>query len=143
VHTSNFEQLSFIGYTQFSTVYVDHLFIFEGNGHIRDFNGNYNEYRTLKLEEETETRRQLAQERKQEVPSNKPKPALSQEHRKEMNRLEKELKRLEARKADIHEQFSSSELSPADIEALGKELADIQDALDEKEMRWLELSELE
>jgi ATP-binding cassette subfamily F protein uup len=120
---------------------VDHLFIFEGDGQIRDFNGNYNEYRTQKMEEEAETRRQLAQERKQDTPQ-KPKPALSQEHRKEMSRLEKELKRLEARKTEIHEQFSSGELSNSQIETLGKELAEIQDALDEKEMRWLELSEL-
>lgn len=122
---------------------VDHLFIFEGNGNIRDFNGNYQEYRELKQEEEADERRRNAQDKKQDTPTPKPQSGLSQEHRKEMNRLEKELKRIEERKAAIHEQFSTGELDPSAIEKLGKELAELQDALDEKEMRWLELSELQ
>lgn len=122
---------------------VDHLFIFEGNGNIRDFNGNYQEYRELKQEEDADERRRNAQDKKQDTPAPKPQSGLSQEHRKEMNRLEKELKRIEERKAAIHGQFSTGELDPPAIEKLGKELAELQDALDEKEMRWLELSELQ
>lgn len=121
---------------------VDHLFVFEGNGKIGDFNGDYSEYRELQKEREREQRNaSRTQEQKQKQPQT-PNAKLSQDERKEMNKLEKELKRLEERKAEIMEQFNSMDLAPDKIEKLSKELNEVNENLEMKEMRWLELSEL-
>lgn len=124
---------------------VDHLFVFEGNGQIKDFNGDYSEYREIQREREREEKRlereQLEKSKKQEQPKEQ-KSGLSFEERKEMNRLEKEIKKLEERKADITEQFNSTTLTPEQIESLSKELSEVRDLIEEKEMRWLELAEL-
>ncbi len=124
---------------------VDHLFVFEGNGQIKDFNGDYSEYREIQREREREEKRlereQLEKSKKQESPKEQ-KPGMSYEERKEMNRLEKEIKKLEERKADITEQFNSTTLTPEQIESLSRELSEVRDLIEEKEMRWLELAEL-
>ncbi len=124
---------------------VDHLFVFEGNGQIKDFNGDYSEYREIQREREREEKRlekeKLEKSKKQQQPKEQ-KPGMSYEERKEMNRIEKELKKLETRKADITEQFNSTELTPEQIESLSKELSEVRDLIEEKEMRWLELAEL-
>lgn len=124
---------------------VDHLFVFEGNGQIKDFNGDYSEYREILKEREREQRRQERAEQqksKEQEQAQSERPRLSQDERKEMNKLEKEIKRMETRKAEIMSQFNSTELTPEMIEKLGKELSKINDTLEEKEMRWLELAEL-
>jgi len=122
---------------------VDHLFVFEGNGQIKDFNGDYSEYREIQREREEKRleREKLEKSKKQQQPKEQ-KPGMSYEERKEMNRIEKELKKLETRKADITEQFNSTELTPEQIESLSKELSEVRDLIEEKEMRWLELAEL-
>lgn len=125
---------------------VDHLFVFEGNGKIADFNGDYTEYRELQKEREREqrsaARAQAPQPSKSEQTRQSGERRLSQEERKEMNKLEKEIKRLEERKTEIMEQFNSSDLAVDQIEKLSKELNTLNENLEEKEMRWLELSEL-
>lgn len=124
---------------------VDHLFVFEGNGQIKDFNGDYTEYREILKEREREQRRQERAEQqksKEQEQAQSERPRLSQDERKEMNKLEKEIKRMETRKAEIMAQFNSTELTPEMIEKLGKELSEINETLEEKEMRWLELAEL-
>ena len=124
---------------------VDHLFVFEGNGQIKDFNGDYSEYREILKEREREQRRQERAEQqksKEQEQAQSERPRLSQDERKEMNKLEKEIKRMETRKAEIMAQFNSTDLTPETIEKLGKELSEINDTLEEKEMRWLELAEL-
>lgn len=124
---------------------VDHLFVFEGDGQIKDFNGDYSEYREILKEREREQRRQERAEQqksKEQEQAQSERPRLSQDERKEMNKLEKEIKRLEIRKAEIMEQFNSTELTPEMIEKLGKELNELNETLEEKEMRWLELAEL-
>lgn len=125
---------------------VDHLFVFEGDGKIADFNGDYTEYRELQKEREREqrsaARAQAPQPSKSEQTRQSGERRLSQEERKEMNKLEKEIKRLEERKAEIMEQFNSSDLAVDQIEKLSKELNTLNENLEEKEMRWLELSEL-
>ncbi|MDX1942794.1 MAG: ABC-F family ATP-binding cassette domain-containing protein [Saprospiraceae bacterium] len=121
---------------------VDHLFVFEGNGKIRDFNGDYTEYRELQKELEREQRSATrAQEQKQKQPQTS-NLKLTQEERKEMNKLEKEIKRLEERKVEILEQFNSTDLTPDKIEKLSKELNEVNENLEMKELRWLELAEL-
>lgn len=121
---------------------VDHLFVFEGNGKIGDFNGDYTEYRELQKEREREQRSATrAQEQKQKPPQTT-NGKLSQDERKEMNKLEKEIKRLEERKAEIMEQFNTNDLAVDQIEKLSKELNGVNENLEIKEMRWLELAEL-
>ncbi len=124
---------------------VDHLFVFEGNGQIKDFLGDYSDYREVLKERERELRRnERAEQQKNKTPEQtlSDRPRLSQEARKEMNKLEKEIKRLEERKSEIMEQFNTDGLSPVQIEQLGRELSELSATLETKEMRWLELAEL-
>jgi ATP-binding cassette subfamily F protein uup len=125
---------------------VDHLFVFEGEGKIRDFPGNYTIYREVKKEEEQEQRRIAKAQGDNgdtKAPKLKTKPnALSHEERKELRRLEKQVLKLEERKAELTEQFNDTSLSAERITELSKELADINEELEEKEMRWMELAEM-
>jgi ATP-binding cassette subfamily F protein uup len=124
---------------------VDHLFVFEGDGKIRDFNGDYTEYRELQKEREREQRSTARADQQKGKQAQQPQTSerrLSQDERKEMNKLEKEIKRLEERKAEIMEQFNSSDLAVDQIEKLSKELNELNGNLEIKEMRWLELAEM-
>ncbi len=124
---------------------VDHLFVFEGDGQIKDFNGDYSDYREILKEREREQRRQERAEQqksREQEQAQSERPRLSQEERKEMNKLEKEIKRMEERRAEITAQFNATDLTPEVIEKLGKELSELNEKLEEKEMRWLELAEL-
>lgn len=127
---------------------VDHLFVFEGKGQIRDFNGDYTEYRELQKERDREQRRQERSEQQKTKEGQAAaaretgKPGLNFEQRKEMNRIEKEIQRLEEKKAQVSEQFNTSDLTPDRIISLSKELQQLSDAIAEKELRWMELAEL-
>jgi ATP-binding cassette subfamily F protein uup len=125
---------------------VDHLFVFEGNGKIRDFPGNYTTYRAVKKEEERAHRQQERSQSEDSSPTTtklKTKPnALSHEERKELRRLEKKILKLEERKAELTEQFNDASLSSEEITDLSKELSNINEELEEKEMRWMELAEM-
>jgi ATP-binding cassette subfamily F protein uup len=126
---------------------VDHLFVFEGDGKIRDFNGNHLDYRAHMIELERAEKRQerevkqAAMAAREASRKEEDKPTLSYEERKEMKRLEKQVAKLEDRKSEIHEEFSSGELSPEKIEELSKELASIKESIEEKELLWMELAE--
>lgn len=125
---------------------VDHLFVFEGEGKIRDFVGNYTEYRELQKELDREKKR-AERETQLKDKANKQaeeaqKPGLSQEERKELKRLEKKIAKLEERKAELTEKFNSTDISPEDIQKYSKELAELNDEIEEKEMRWMELAEM-
>ena len=127
---------------------VDHLFILEGGGKVKDFNGNYTDYRQLKKVEQQETRKQNKITRDQEkknAPTKEKEVSdvrkLTYMERKEFNRLEKEIAKLEVRKSEIMEQFNQANLDPANIEKLSIELGGINKDIEEKEMRWLELGE--
>ena len=125
---------------------VEHLFVFEGEGHIRDFNGVYSDYREIQKEREREQRREERAEqqkgREQQQAQEQKSSGLSQEERKELKRLEKQILQLEERRQKITEQFNSTSLSPEKITELSKELAALKDEVEEKEMRWMELAEL-
>jgi ATP-binding cassette subfamily F protein uup len=126
---------------------VDHLFVFEGNGQIKDFNGGYTDYRELQKEKDRELRRQEKAEQKKEKAIQTQVQAaasgLSQEERKEIKRLEKQISRLEERKAELSLQFNRTDLTPADIESLSREFNQINNEIEEKEMRWMELADME
>lgn len=121
---------------------VDHLFIFEGQGKIVDFNGSYAEYRAIKRAEEIQRK---AQERlapsQQSTTGSEKSAGLSGSERNEMKKLEKEIAQAEARKADIMEKFNDPNLAAGDMNKLSDELGKIQEMLEIKEMRWLELAD--
>jgi ATP-binding cassette subfamily F protein uup len=118
-----------------------HLFIFEGQGEIRDWNGLYSEYRE-------EIGRQLPSESAAPVaiaPAAAPRKEttekqLSQEERKAIRRVEGQIGKLESRKAELNQQFNNmAALTPEKIAELGKELAEVNEAIEEKELEWMEL----
>jgi len=125
---------------------VDHLFVFEGDGQIKDFNGDYTDYRELQKEKDREKRRlEKAEQRKEKAAQTQAKavvPGLSQNERKELKRLEKQISKLEERKAELSVQFNRTDLSPEDIEKLSREFNDINNEIEEKELRWMELAEM-
>jgi len=127
---------------------VDHLFVFEGNGEVRDFPGNYTQYRIWMKEQEereglTVDSRQLKVERtevKNDIVASKKK--MSFKEKREFEMLEKELPALEAEKLKITEKMSQGDLSFDEISKLSERMIAITQELEEKELRWLELSEM-
>lgn len=121
---------------------VDHLFIFEGDGIIKDYNGNYTEYRELKKVSEREQKRAVTESATASAVVKTDSRKANDAERKEFKRLEKEIEKLEQQKSIITEKFNDTlSLTPKDIEKLSLELSAIQEQLETKEMRWLELSE--
>ena len=123
---------------------VDHLRVFKGQGDIRDFPGNYSDYRDWKLaraEHEKEAAKPK-EEKTQRVRLND-KRRLTFKERKEMEQLETEIAALEDEKKSIEEALCSGTLSVDELTEKSKRLPLLNDELDEKSMRWLELSEIE
>ena len=124
---------------------VDHTFVFTGNGHVKDFPGNYSEYRAWKLRHEQEAA-QLA--KKQEVA--KPKEntwanrseqkRLSYKEQRELEQLNIDIEALNKEKAELDALFASGK-TLNDVAAKAARYQQVKDLLDEKEMRWLELNE--
>lgn len=126
---------------------VDHMFVFEGDGQVRDFPGNYSHYRIWQKEEERKAQllaaenRQEQEQKIQQDSKPKEKKKLSFNEKREFEQLEKELPALENEKAELTEKLTRPDLPYDELEMAGKRLQEITDALDEKELRWLELSE--
>jgi ATP-binding cassette subfamily F protein uup len=123
---------------------TDHLFIFEGNGEVQTYNGNYTDYRVEK-EEELELQKQLAKQQKvaeaqkvQAAAASKKK--LSFKEQKELETLEQEISSLENRKVEITSEIANT-TEVEKIISLSNELEVVEKNLGEKELRWLELSE--
>lgn len=124
---------------------VDHLFVFEGNGLIRDFPGNYTLYRIAQKEEEQQKKQQeLAASQIAAAAENKPKDKkkLSFNEKREFEQLEKDIPALEKEKAEITEKMSAGNIAYEELDKLSKRITEVTQLLEEKEMRWLELSEL-
>ena len=127
---------------------VDHLLVFNGQGDIRDFPGNYTQYREWK-----EARAQL--EKQQEKKNAKPQPAspqrqrpegkrrLTYKERKELEQLELDIAALEEEKKTLEDALCSGTLSVAELTEKSKRLPQLTEELDAKTLRWLELSEIE
>ncbi len=126
---------------------ADHLLIFQGDGKIKDFPSSYTDYlvwRDLKEQQEQqarETKREVnhatPQPKKESTSSNK----LSFKEKRELESIEKELPELESKKAELETELSSGALSVADLTAKSEQISAIIEEIDEKSMRWLELSE--
>ena len=130
---------------------VDHLFVFKGNGIVQDFPGNYTQYRSLtpdpspkrgEKNESTSPKRPAEVVNGQSSTANGRKRKMSFREKQEFEALGKEIDDLENEKADIEAALSSGALCTQEIIDLSKRLPIVNDLLDEKSMRWLELSEI-
>ncbi len=126
---------------------VDHLLVFKGNAEVNDFPGNYTQYRewkSLKSKEEEkikQAKQSNAQTARKKDYRHDDRQRMSYKEKREYEQLEKDIKALEAEKASIEEALSSGMLSVDEITEKSKRLPVVNDELDEKEMRWLELDE--
>ena len=139
----------------------DHIFVFEGNGQIRDFPGNYTQFRIHMQEED---KRKAREQRAVDFPEKGKSPAnlsgkpsgnvpgkpgtgnrqkLTFNEKKELAQLEKDIERLEAEKASLEEKFSGVNLPPENLQEYLERHAEIIKVMDVKSDRWLELSERE
>lgn len=124
---------------------VDHLLVFKGEGVIQDYPGNYTQYREWREEQERQKEKADTPkiQRKQVLVSKEEKPRrLTYKERMEYEALDKEIPELEAEKAAIEEKMSSGNCSGDEITGLAQRFSELNDILDEKGLRWLELSEL-
>ena len=128
---------------------VDHLLVFKGEGDIKDFPGNYTQYRQwsqLQPDEPKEKPKQAsANTNNQASPAKNANPAkrkLTFKEKREFEQLEKEIAALEAEQRELEEALCSGTLSVEELTEKSKRLPLLKDELDEKSMRWLELSEI-
>lgn len=130
---------------------VDHLLVFKGVGEIQDFPGNYTQYREwCRLQPKTEGE---GAEKKATKPTAKEQPSATQKkegkrkmtykEKREYEQLTKELEQLENEQKTLEEALCSGQLSVEELTEKSKHLPEIKDEIDEKEMRWLELAEIE
>lgn len=129
---------------------VDHLFVFEGDGYIRDYPGNYTDYRSWKEDKEEQ---EIAEKEKQAflksvsskpvaVQSSEPKRKMSFKEQKEYENLAIEIEVLEKKKVVLVEKMNAGEGSHGELAAWAKEFEEISNTIEEKELRWLELAEM-
>ena len=127
---------------------VDHLFVFEGNGEIRDFPGNYTQFRLWQKEQQEQSNPMEAPIETAAI-SNTPsvsdaksvRKKLSFKEKREFDLLKDEITALETEKKTITEQLNSGNVPFTELQQLSERIGVISNLLDEKEMRWLELSE--
>ena len=123
---------------------VDHLFVFKGNGEVKDFPGNYTQYREWeKLEPAPQKTPNTQKTQSSQTYQRERKRKMSFREKQEFEALGKEIEELEQEKKDIEAALSSGTLSTQAIIDMSKRLPVVNELLDEKSMRWLELSEIE
>ena len=128
---------------------VDHLFVFDGTGNIKDIVGNYTAYRSQLIADQKEEKRLVVAEKKEskkQIPveekiRTEKKKRLSFKEREEFKQLEKDLDSLEILKEELTMKLSDSTLASQEIVEIGNQLSETVKSLEEKTDRWLELSE--
>lgn len=132
----------------FTDKVVDHIFAFEGDGEIKDYPGNYTQYKNYREEEEEEEKKRKEADRKEktetqpEHSTTEKKRKLNFKERQEMQQLETDIENLNAEKSTLEAGLSSGQMSNNELLEKSRRIAEIIELLDEKEMRWLELSEI-
>lgn len=128
---------------------VNHLFTFEGNGIVKDFPGNYTQYREYKQQEEAERQAVESSPSTRKAESEKPRTDAAERPRKltfkekqELERLEAELPKLEKEKAELESRMSSGTMATDELLTAGDRIAALIEEIDSKGMRWLELSDI-
>ncbi len=120
---------------------VDQLFIFEGDGVIRPFNGNYSDYRTfIEEQEEVKSKPPVVQWKEESIAGKK---KLSYKEKQEFEQLQQELQKLEQRKAELTSTLNSGITDHQKLQELADQVQQVNDVIEQKTFRWLELSELE
>ncbi|MCR5362005.1 MAG: ABC-F family ATP-binding cassette domain-containing protein [Bacteroidales bacterium] len=123
---------------------VDHLLVFKGQGELQDYPGNYSDWRDWNLANampDDDGKTSANEPAKAVKPRTEKAPKLSFKEKQELAELEAALPRLEAEKAELEALMSSGTLSGPEIVERGQRMQQLIDEIDEKEMRWLELSE--
>ena len=123
---------------------VDHLFVFCGNGVVKDFIGNYSEYRSFIKDyrkEQAAAAKELSVRGEGKTKTEKVR-RLSWKEQREMENLEAEIEALNAEKASLEESLSSGTLGTEELMKASERIGEVIRLCDEKEMRWLELSEI-
>lgn len=127
---------------------VDHLLVFRGNGEVNDFPGNYTQFREAEKRQAREEASKSNPSGSNATPSTGIKPRLTDKprrltfkERQEFESLERDIEALEAEKSDIETALSSGTINVEEITTMSKRLPILNEELDEKSMRWLELSE--
>lgn len=124
---------------------VDHLFVFEGDGIVRDFPGSYSDYRSWRQERDAEKANAEAEKKSSAANSWKPcrekSDKMTFKERKEFESLAGEIADLEKEKREIEEMLNSGNLGVEELTQKSQRISEVLSLLDEKEMRWLELSE--
>jgi len=118
---------------------VDHLFVFRGDGIIEDFPGNYSDFRAYEDSADV-TQKEENKAEKKDWKQNNPTGNLTFNEQKEYQKIEKEIRDLEAQKATIEQLFSDGKIADIDIEKKAKDLEEIIKKIETKEERWFELS---
>ena len=127
---------------------VDHILVFKGNGVIKDFPGNYTQYREW---QQLKSKEEYDQKKKNDKPeeahqakriNHDSSRRLTYKEKREFEQLTTEIAQLEKEQKEIEEQLCSGTLNIDELTTKSKRLPEIKSLLDEKEMRWLELSEL-
>ena len=124
---------------------IDHLLVFEGEGKITDFPGNYTQYREwshLKSKEEAEKTNKPKETKTKADYHHESRRKMSFKEKREFEQLEKEIEQLETQCKNIEESLCSGNLSVEELTEKSKQLPILKAQLDEKSMRWLELAEL-
>lgn len=125
---------------------VDHLLVFKGNGEIKDFPGNYTQYRewnSLKSKAENKLLESKTINKRKKDYHHDTRRRLSFKEKQELQQLSLDIDRLEEEQKNIEEALCSGNLSVAELTDKSKRLPILKNELDEKSMRWLELSEIE
>ncbi len=123
---------------------VQHYFVFEGDGQIWDHNGTYLEYRALLEEREAAEKSSVPKEKPfkdEQATQKKTSNGLSYKEQKEYSAIEKEISKLEETKSVIEQKMSSGELELSDLQNASEEYAKIEQDIEEKTLRWMELAE--
>ena len=122
---------------------VDHLLVFNGDGKVQDFPGNYTQFREWnQLQFQTGNTKDVVEKKEKVVYRKTEKRKMTYKEKAEFEQLEKEIAALEAEQVNIEEQLCNGILSVGELTEKSKRLSVLKDELDDKSMRWLELSEI-
>lgn len=121
---------------------VNQLFVFEGDGKIRLFNGNYSDYRNWVTEQEEPETEPVPESVKERIPAAPEKRKLSYKEKQEFEQLQGEIQALETQKAEVTELLNSGTTDHVKLQEWSEQIKKLSSAIEDKTLRWLELSEL-
>ena len=121
---------------------TDHLFVFEGGGVIHDFPGNYTDFREQQAEKAAKIEKPTPKEKPKEEVKPGDKKGLSYKEKRELETLEAELKELEKQKKGFIEKLNNGAGSHEELTKWASKIKEVDSQLEDKEIRWLELSDL-